>query len=100
MHLVARALAARGTVSASQRRYRVIQRGKETMIEDDKQSSERPGTEDGDKPARVRRARPAAAKHTDARRDPEQLKRNRERLGVGSDHRTDAMKKGKRGTFP
>ena len=36
----------------------------------------------------------------DAFLDPEQLKKNQESLGVGSDHRTDAMKKGKRGTFP
>jgi len=67
------------------------------MADEDKERSENPDTDD--KP-RVRRARPAAAKLADARRDPEQLKRNQERLGVGSDHRTDAMKKGKRGTFP
>lgn len=32
--------------------------------------------------------------------NPEKLKQNQERLRVGSDHKTDAMKKGKRGTFP
>ncbi|HEX4927766.1 MAG TPA: hypothetical protein VFV74_07175 [Burkholderiales bacterium] len=30
----------------------------------------------------------------------EKLKQNQERLHVGTDHKTDAMKKGKRGTFP
>jgi hypothetical protein len=70
------------------------------MVEDDK---ERPGNADPDgaeKAQRARRARPSAAKQADARRDPEQLKKNQERLGVGSDHRTEAMKKGRRGTFP
>ena len=32
--------------------------------------------------------------------NPEKLKHNQARLNVGSDHKTDAMKKGKRGTFP
>ncbi len=32
--------------------------------------------------------------------NPEKLRQNQERLRVGSDHRTDAMKKGKRGTYP
>ena len=66
------------------------------MADEDKERSETP---DADKP-RARRARAAAAKNADARRDPDQLKRNQERLGVGADHRTDAMKRGKRGTFP
>ena len=30
----------------------------------------------------------------------EKLKQNQERLHVGSDHKTDAMKKGKRGSYP
>jgi hypothetical protein len=34
----------------------------------------------------------------DVNRD--KLKQNQERLHVGADHRTDAMKKGKRGTYP
>lgn len=54
------------------------------------------------KPAR--RAQPGAAGlgrgGADGRRSSDTLKRNQERLGVGPDHRTDAMKKGKRGTFP
>lgn len=37
---------------------------------------------------------------TDARRDPEKQKENQKRLDVGTDHRTPAMKKGRRGTFP
>jgi hypothetical protein len=32
--------------------------------------------------------------------NPEKLRQNQQRLHVGSDHKTDAMKKGKRGTFP
>lgn len=32
--------------------------------------------------------------------NPEKLRQNQERLHVGTDHRTDAMKKGKRGTYP
>ena len=32
--------------------------------------------------------------------DGEKLKLNQDRLGVGRDHRTDAMKKGKRGSYP
>jgi hypothetical protein len=32
--------------------------------------------------------------------DSQKLKLNQQRLHVGSDHRTDAMKKGKRGTYP
>ena len=53
------------------------------------------------KPAR--RSRPGAAglaRDTDGRRSSDALKRNQERLGVGADHRTESMKKGKRGTFP
>lgn len=42
----------------------------------------------------------AAARRGDARRSPEQLKQNRERLGVGPEHKTGAMKKGRRGTYP
>jgi hypothetical protein len=36
----------------------------------------------------------------DARRDPAKLRENQERLGVGPEHKTGAMKKGRRGTFP
>jgi hypothetical protein len=32
--------------------------------------------------------------------NPEKLKQNQQRLHVSSDHKTDAMKKGKRGTYP
>jgi hypothetical protein len=32
--------------------------------------------------------------------DPQKLKLNQQRLHVGSDHRSDAMKKGRRGTYP
>jgi hypothetical protein len=30
----------------------------------------------------------------------DQLKKNRQQLGVGSDHKTEAMKKHRRGTYP
>ena len=30
----------------------------------------------------------------------EKLRQNQQRLHVGADHRTDAMKKGRRGTYP
>ncbi|HYG55996.1 MAG TPA: hypothetical protein VD965_11935 [Burkholderiales bacterium] len=36
----------------------------------------------------------------DARKNPEKQKENQERLGVGPDHKTPAMKRGHRGTFP
>lgn len=32
--------------------------------------------------------------------NPEKLRQNQQRLRVGTDHKTDAMKKGKRGTYP
>ncbi len=32
--------------------------------------------------------------------NPEKLKQNQQRLHVGPDHRTEEMKKGKRGTYP
>ena len=41
-----------------------------------------------------------ARKGADARHDPERQKENQRRLNVGSDHRTEAMRKGRRGTFP
>ena len=36
----------------------------------------------------------------DAREKPEQLKKNRQDLGVDDDHKTKDMEKGSRGTFP
>ncbi len=45
-----------------------------------------------------RAGRRAASRH--ARRDPGKLRENQARLGVGPAHKTDAMKKGHRGTFP
>lgn len=36
----------------------------------------------------------------DARHSEEKLKENQRRLGVGPEHKTEAMKKGRRGTFP
>jgi hypothetical protein len=36
----------------------------------------------------------------DARDDESRLKENREDLGVGEDHKTEEMERGRRGTFP
>ena len=42
-----------------------------------------------------------SARHgNDARRNPEKQRENQDRLGVGADHKTPAMKRGRRGTFP
>jgi hypothetical protein len=71
------------------------------MIDSDKPPSEE--TDATSEKQRTRRLQPGAAglaRSSDGRRSDEQLKRNQERLGVGPDHRTEAMKKGKRGTFP
>jgi hypothetical protein len=71
------------------------------MIDDKPKSDETEAPDAGEKPrARRRPGAAAMARNADARRNPEQLKMNQERLGVGTDHRTEAMKKGKRGTFP
>ena len=51
----------------------------------------------------TRRTEPGAgkpARRSDGRRDAGQRKRNQERLGVGPEHKTAAMKRGRRGTFP
>lgn len=40
------------------------------------------------------------ARNADGRRDPDKLRENQAKLGVGPEHKTDAMKKGRRGTFP
>jgi hypothetical protein len=54
-------------------------------------------------------ADPAEKSPRDARKDAgtapndkeeQKLEQNKKELGVGKDHRTDAMKKGHRGTFP
>lgn len=43
---------------------------------------------------------PARREDADARRHPSRLSENRKRLGVGPKHKTRAMKKGRRGTYP
>jgi hypothetical protein len=64
----------------------------------------RPDDADAETPEPPRARRPGSAgqakQQGDGRHDREQLKKNQERLGVGTDHRTAAMKKGRRGTFP
>jgi hypothetical protein len=42
----------------------------------------------------------SAGNKADARNDPEKQKENQRALGVGPEHKTPAMKKGHRGTFP
>jgi hypothetical protein len=72
------------------------------MMASEKSPSDNGEAGAADKPP-TRRAPPGAAgvaRGTDGRRSNETLKKNQERLGVGPDHRTEAMKKGKRGTFP
>jgi hypothetical protein len=63
-----------------------------TMADDDKTADKAPA------PRRTGEAR--GARRTDARHDPGKLRENQQRLGVGPEHRTEAMKKGHRGTFP
>jgi len=58
----------------------------------EKQPTQQPGSRPG---TRGTRQRPG-----DARGDSEKMRENRARLGVGPEHKTDAMKKGRRGTFP
>jgi hypothetical protein len=41
-----------------------------------------------------------AGNKADARSDPEKQRENQRSLGVGPEHKTPAMKKGHRGTFP
>lgn len=43
---------------------------------------------------------PEAPTGEDARKDPGKIKENREKLGVGDDHKTSDMKKHHRGSFP
>lgn len=74
--------------------------------------SERPKGPDTDPPRAVEQGRRRRLPGTPGRRsdgdaitpsgdvNPEKLKENQQRLHVGADHRTDAMKKGKRGTYP
>ena len=74
--------------------------------------SERPKGSETDQQSAVEQARRRQLPGTPGRRndgdaitstgdvDREKLKQNQQRLHVGSDHRTDAMKKGKRGTYP
>jgi hypothetical protein len=74
--------------------------------------SERPKGNETDQQHAVEQARRRRLPGTPGRRNQgdaiepsgevnrEKLRENQERLHVGSDHRTDAMKKGKRGTYP
>jgi hypothetical protein len=74
--------------------------------------SEKPKGPEIDQPTTVDQGRRRQSAGTPGRRsqadaidpsgqvNPEKLRQNQERLHVGTDHRTDAMKKGKRGTYP
>lgn len=64
-------------------------------------NSDKPQAET-DRPAarEPRRADARLRGSADARRDPSKLRENQQRLGVDTQHKTAAMKKGHRGTFP
>ena len=59
--------------------------------------SEKPKSSEPGTPGR---RSPADALDPSGNVNAEKLRQNQERLHIGSDHKTDSMKKGKRGTFP
>ena len=59
-----------------------------------------PQTADNQQTRRLQPGARGASRKPDARKDPEKLKENQQSLGVGSDHKTPEMKKGRRGTYP
>ena len=66
---------------------------------------ETPSGVDPEDPAHPEPGQQTGKHRGDARSDgkefgEEQAGENQEQLGVGSDHKTDAMKQGHRGTFP
>jgi hypothetical protein len=62
--------------------------------------SEKPKGPEAQKPGTPGRRNDGDALTPSGDVNPEKLKQNQERLHVGADHRTEAMKKGKRGTYP
>jgi hypothetical protein len=54
----------------------------------------------GDADAQPRPVPETSEDRADAREKPEQLRKNREDLGVEDDHKTKDMEQGNRGTFP
>lgn len=54
----------------------------------------------GDSDSRMAEKPRARGGKADARGNPEKQKENQRALGVGPEHKTPAMKKGHRGTFP
>ena len=62
--------------------------------------SERPKGPETNRPAVGRRRNEADAIEPSGDVNRERLKHNQERLHVGSDHKTDSMRKGRRGTYP
>ncbi len=70
---------------------------KQTRSEPDPRAAEQA------QPRQAQGGAPASGRRVDsrnARRDPGKLRENQARLGVGPEHKTDAMKKGHRGTYP
>ncbi len=57
-------------------------------------------TKPDERPAPRAQKTGARLRNADGRRDPDKLRENQARLGVGPEHKTEAMKKGRRGTFP
>ena len=68
------------------------------MAQSEKGTAVRPDTDRGHdrRPPGTRAGRPSG----DGRHDSDQLRRNQQTLGVAGDHKTDTMKKHRRGTFP
>ena len=62
--------------------------------------SEKPKGPDANRPAVGRRRNEADAIDPSGSVNREKLKLNQARLRVGSDHKTDSMRKGRRGTYP
>jgi len=63
--------------------------------------SERPkGSESGQVPGTLGRRSDGDAITPSGDLNPEKLKQNQQRLHVGGDHKTESMKKGKRGSYP
>ena len=74
--------------------------------------SERPKGPETDQPTAVEQGRRRQLPGTPGRRNTadalepsgdvnrEKLRQNQQRLHVGADHKTDSMKKGRRGTYP
>ena len=64
------------------------------------ETDQRTAVEPGRRPGTPGRRYQADAIEPSGDVNREKLRQNRQRLHVGADHKTDAMKKGRRGTYP